>query len=784
MQHYDEKNTVKNKKISKLKARFQKHLPTYLVAFAIQKTYDEPPNECQKLCKKRSLSEIISPITPTASNKTMILDSKSVQRLTQKSETNVHQRYNEFKIDIAEEHDKQSGDVKKNPHQTTVCIADDNIAEDSVNIQPKILFDSTKNKPKITRKRSKKSNHTVKIRNMNFKTKNNNIKKKIEQYYLKGKHSSSSAQIQRDLCSVAISHVISRPRFLKTAQATENLLEAEAGLDSEDLDYNGNENTSFLSDSTSKLLSTNPSSQNTLTRDGSGTMSRPDDEFFSMDTESVVKLELSPATTGPYNTEIVDLTVTYNTVLPGAEIVRAEKERYSFENITSTETLTAVNGPLTSQTPSDGVKTYENFTKILCQQDFSDKTLQGDKRFSKNSSIYDQYFIGKTNSEFEKPSFDSAYIGSASAFYETMIGDKSQFPPEIINSNSVHTNSSIRNSIFDTVINLGLYPELVPSTSSAGKFKNYFENQVIVTDGQASLPQTNTKPCERVKKSRNIFKKYHNYAKNISRHKNLSLPNNAAIITMLDENDVRKTNIEQTNMSATMPEGLRSMPELWDELSLLLELALKRLEETLTEKIIKEIKSLTVSDSQPKLQTTKVENQVITDNKSLDIKISIEKALEDKEVLVHQESITILEGDKNFQCDLIESKVIDQLMLRLSIERPKTSRASPMNILKAPSLTEKLKEPQVLKKCLELLNPSTETHTLDGTKPETETSATATLMSNNTAVGLQTSSSRFKAVLETPLEIFKENALVIITVPVFFLGLFTLYCLIALATKL
>lgn len=794
MQHYEEKNTVKNKKISKSKVRFQKTLPTYVVAFAIQETYDEPPTGRQKLCKKRSLSETISSITPTASNKTVALDSKSVQRLAQKSD--IYQRYNEIKIDIIEEHDKQSGDVKKDPPQTAVYIADNNIAEDSFNIQPEILFDSTKNKPRIARKKSKKSNHTVKIRNMNFKTKSYNIKKKIEQYYLKGKHSSAGAQIQKDLCSVAISKLLSRTRFLKNAQATENLLEA-AGLirDGDELDYNGNENVSIFSNSTSKFQSTNSSSHNTLTRDGSEIAVRSDEEFFNIDTDSVVKLELSPEVTSPYKSDIINVAVAYNTAMPTEKKLCAETDRFSFGNLTSTETLTAVNGPLTSK-PS--LHTNSQILN-LCQEEFSDQTLQGGKNISEVSITSDQFFITKTCSG--KHSFDSAYTGSGLGSYEPIVCEivceKNEFPPQIVDLDSarIHSVHSNRNSIFDTVINLGIYPELVPSTSSASEFKDSFENQVIITDKQpslfvtekqASLPQANAKTCERIKKSRNIFKKYHhNNLKNMSAHKNLSLPNNAAIRAMLDDSDLRKTNFEETN-SSPKPDIPRSMPELWDRLTLVLDTAMKRLELTLAEKIIKEIKSKSFSDSQPIPRVNKVENHVITANKSLDIKLSVLKTSEDKEVLVKQESITIIDGDKNFQCDLIESKVIDQLMLRLSFDHPKAlvSRVSPLKILKAPSPSDTLKEPQILKKCYELLNPpSSETQTLEDIKAA-ELSATATLASNSTAMRLRTLSSRFKGALETPTVFIKENALVITTVPVFFLGLFTLYCLIALATKL
>lgn len=797
MQHYDEKNTSKNKKITKSKIRFQKSLPTYVVAFAVQETYDEPPTGRQKLCKKRSLSETISSITPTASNKTVTLDSKSVQRLAQKSD--MYQRYNEIKIDIIEEHDNQSGDVKKDPLQTTVYIADNNIAEDSFNVQPQILFDSTKNKQRIARKKYKKSNHTVKIKNMNFKTKNNNIKKKIEQYYLKGKHSSASAQIQKDLCSVTISNLLSRTRFLKTAQATENLLEA-AGLnrDGDELDYNGNENESMLSDSTSKFLSTNSSSHNTLTQDGSGTVIHSDEEFFNIDIDSVVNMDLSPGVTSPYKSDIINVAVAYNTGMHTAEKLCAEKKRYSFGNLTSTETLTAASGPLTSKVPSDGSKINENSQVInLGPQNFSDRTLQGNMAISEQTIINDKFFTAKSSSNFHKPSFESADTESMSGSCEPIICDEEKCPPQIVNSESARTNSvhSNRNSIFDTVINLGIYPELVPSTSSAAEFKDSFENQVIVTDTQpshfvtdkqASVPQTNAKTFERSKKYRNIFKKYHhNNLKNMSAHKNLSLPNNATIKAMLDDSELKRTNFEVTE-SASKPDIPRSMPELWDRLTLVLDSAIKRLEQTLADKIIKEIKSKSFSDSLPIPQVNRVQSHIITANKSLDIKLSVLKASEDKEVLVKQESITVFDGDKNFQCDLIESKVIDQLMLRLSFEHPKAlvSRISPLKILKTPSASDRLKEPQILKKCYELLNPpSSETQTLEDIKAA-EISGTATLMSNNTPVRLRTFSSRFKGMLETPAEFFKENALVITTVPVFFLGLFTLYSFIALAAKL
>lgn len=794
MQHYEEKNTVKNKKISKSKVRFQKPLSTYVVAFAVQETYDEPPTGRQTLCKKRSLSEIISSITPTASNKMVALDSKSVQILAEKSD--IYQCYSEIKIDIIEEHDKQSGDVKMYSPQTTVYIADNNIAEDSFNIQPQILFDSTKNKPRIGRKRSKKFNHTVKIRNMNFKSKNYNIKKKIKQYYLKGKHKTASAQVQKDLCSSTISKLFTQTRYLKNAQATENLLEA-AGLNMDDneLDYNGNENVSLFSDTVSKFLSTNSSSHKTLTRDSSGTATRSDDGFFNIDADSVVKLELSPQIS-PYKCDIINVAVAYNTVISTAEKRCAEKERFSFGNLTSTETLTAVNGPLTSKAPSD-VSNINETSQILnmFQQDFSDRTLQGEKTISEETIVNDKFFNNKISSEFQKPSFNSTYTEFGSDSYEPGC-DKNEYPSQIVDSDSVRTNNinSNRNSIFDTVINLGIYPELVPSTSSGSEFKDYFKNQVIVTDKrpslfvrdkQASLPQTNNKTFERIKKSRNIFKKYHhNNLKNMSAHKNLSLPNNAAIKAMLDDTGLRKTNFEETN-STSKPDVPRSMPELWCRLTIVLDTAIKRLEQSLAEKIIKEIKSKSFSDSLPIPQINKVHSHVITANKSLDIKLSVLKASEDKEVLVKQESLTVIDGDKNFQCDLIESKVIDQLMLRLSFEHPRAlvSRVSPVKILKAPSPSDRLKEPQILKKCFELLNPPSDTQTLEDLKAE-ELSATATLTSNNTATRVHTLSNRFKDVIETPTEFIKENALVITTVPVFFLGLFTLYCLIVLATKL
>lgn len=789
MQHYEEKNTVKNKKTSKPTVKCQELSQTYVVAFAIQETYDEPPTGRQKLCKKRSLSEIISSLTPTASNKMVALDSKSAQRLALKCDT--YQDCNEIKIDIIDEHDKQSGDVKKDPPQKIVYIADNNIAEDNYNMQPQTLFYCSKNKPKTERKRSKKSNHAVKVKNMTFKIKNNNMKKKIEQYYPKEKHSSASAQIQKDLCSDALSKLLSRTRLLKNAQATENLLKvAELNRNGEELDYNGNENSSLFSESTSKCLPTDTSSHNTLTQDGSGTATRSD-EFFIINTDSVVKLEIPPGGTNPYKPDILNMVVAYNTAMPPTEKRFNEKEKFSFGNLTSTETLTAVDGSLTSTPPYFVSKTNKN-SQILnfAQQDFNDRTLQGEKTISEKTISYNQFFITKTSSDLQNQSSDSACTRSESGSYAPIYRDKANFPSQIVDSESVNTHSvhSNINTIFDTVINLGLYPELVQSTNSV-------ENQVIVidkqpshfeTDKQALLSQTNAKTIDRIKKSRTGFKKSpHNNLKYMPTHKNLSLPNNAAIRAMLDDTNSRTANFEETN-SRLQPGVPKSMPELWDRLSLVLDSAITRLEQTLAEKIIKEIKSNTFSDSKPIFQMKKVQNHVITANKSLDIKLSILKASEDKEILVKDESETIIDGDKKFQCDLIESKVIDQLMLRLSFEHPKAliSRVSRVKILKTPSASDRLKEPQILRKCFELLKPpSSETQTLEEIKGA-EISATATLLSNNTDVRLRSLSSRFKGVLEIPAEFIKENALVITTVPVFFLGLFTLYCLIALATKL
>lgn len=788
MQHYEEKINIKNKKISKPTVEFQKPSSTYVVAFAIQEAYDEPPTGRQRLCKKRSLSETISSITPTASNDMMALDFKSVQKLVQTSD--------EIKIDILEEHDNQSGDVKKNPPQKTVYVADNNIAEDSYNIQPQILYDSTKNKSKATRRRSKKSNHAIKVKNMNFKIKNNNIKKKIEQYYTKGKLSLASAQIQKDLCSDDLSKLLSRTRLLKNAQATENLLEAaRLNRNGDELDYNGNENASLFSESTSNILSTDSSSHNTLTRDSSKTAIRSD-EFFEIHTDSVVKLGSHPGVTSPYKSDFFNVALAYNTTLITAEKPSAEKDRFSFGSLTSTETLIAADGGhLTSNPPSVVSKNNKNPQVLhVSQQDYHDRTLQGEKTNLEETIYYDQFFTAKTSSYFQKPSFDSVH--SRSDFYTPIVCDNkkknNEYTSQIVDSETSHARSvhSNKNNIFDTVINLGTDTELAPSTSSGSEFKDSLENQVIVTekqpssfvvDKQASLPQTDNKTFDRIKKSRTVFKKYQYYNMN----KNLSLPNNTAISAMLHDVNLRKTNLEQTNY-VLRPDVPRSIPELWEKLSLLLDSAITRLEQTLTEKIIKEIENKSFSDSQAIHHKNKVQNHVITANKSLNIKLSVLKTSEDKEVLAKEESVTIIDEDKNFQCDLIESKVIDQLMLRLSFEHPKAlvSRVSPVKILRTPSTSDRLKEPQILKKCFELLNPpSSETQTLEEIKAA-EISATATLQSNNTAIIPCSLSKRFKGVLETPAEFIKENALVITTVPVFFLGLFTLYCLIALATKL
>ncbi|CAB3256062.1 unnamed protein product [Arctia plantaginis] len=673
------KEPVKKLKRPKSATRYPKRTNTYVVAFALQ----EPSVE--NIPKTIAESKRIPANCKTSNESISVTGSATFTETLSISSTNdlshplMVPTISEVNIDMLD--GNQCGDTEKKSPQTNNYQEVDNKMVDE---QPQIIFNASKNIKRCKehrqslRKKPKSYRRVIKFKSIHFKYKNskNVITRILEKKILKAKMNTINSEPVNTK-----SKVISRSRILKSLLAKENLL---AGTDPMwMLDMPSLNENRTLSPNTETLCTpsvlSSYGSQNTLVNDSS--FSFQSDDLYSIKTVNSV-VPISSDTT-PYNTDLnIAVAVGFTSLKPNngqsESTINSNEKSSDKGNVTSTDTMPLSGMELTSQVPSDD-SANKTFTEdlILNEKYMSSETLAGLEKISSNIVSDDDTFVmGRTISDFDKS-------GNCSESELTSISEtrpKSEYvaAKEIIN----HVSQKV--TLLDTVVHLGLglYPEMTPSTSSGANFDNSMDD-VLCQVNKDSLTIQN-------QLSKNVLKKsFEIETKEI--HNNISLPNEVAIKAILKdaEKSQKKTHEELKDKNLPL-----DMIEIWNRLSLVLDLAIKRLEETITENIIREIKK--------SLSSIATKNTDETDEslfKSKGIK-TCDVIMSNKEVFANEENLRN-ENHQGHQCDLVQNHIIDQLMLKLSVEGPKTLNSSQISL-------KSLKKPQVIRDYFDIIKQPTD----------------------------------------------------------------------------
>ncbi|CAH0598672.1 unnamed protein product [Chrysodeixis includens] len=774
----------KKGKRPKSTTRYPKRLPTYVVAFSVPESRDDPAKNPLTLGKRSSERSITSAKSLSPSESMNSTKTFTVTPTAKLSRVLSISKISEVKIDILD--DNQYGDVDKSPQLSSFIVVD-NILTDE---QPEVIFNApqhrkSKEQNKFSRKKTKKNKRVIMFKNIHFKYKNskNSISRRLEKYYEKF---NSPSSVELPIC---LSKVVCKSRDLKKVLAKENLLdESDQILFYDGFGFNEYEDGSPASSpSTTKKSFVSHTSQNTLIQKNS--LSSRDEDFFSIKSATSVIQVASEVT--PYRTDVINVNVNvavavdYSSSKPDHRPGDCSNSNELFmhkENLTSDDTFLLPYVELTSGTPS-------NDTSKLLESDLdsikpdtmkksgaSNETLTGfeKQKIEDVCSEENTFLIGRTSSDFNKSSFTSEFTISTNS--DSTLHTDSQLG--LISKDEFAVGIPNKTTLSDTVRNLGFYPEMAPSTSYDANFRseangvivaeNLMTNFAIKPKNKGDLPAD-----EKNHLSKSVLRKNFDVEKVACLQRNIDLPNDVTIKANLKEtNIVHQKNKCFEEMKNNKP---KDISEMWERLTLVLDLAVKRLEETLADKILRELKKTLEVLKQPE-QKPKLELQV---TKIQPIKLKEVTEMSHKEVLVLEEFLKA-DIDESLQCDLVQNQVIDQLMLKLSVETPKAIPI-PTPMQTSTASVRKLKKSQIVKDYFEVLKPPVGGSALvDVGKGDQLTVSTATgeLHTEETRV-LQ----RMQILFSGPMSFIKENMFVITSVPTFFIVLLCLYGIIVIIMK-
>lgn len=765
--------------------RYPKRMPTtYVVAFAVQETLDDP-QKVEQITNKLSTDSTNSikssqSISPTDSTSTKTFTISPTEKLS--SVLVDITTLSEVKIDIVDEN--QCGDItenKSNQFSSNVVIN-----QKTTDKQPEIIFHSPKNFKRckennnFPRKKPRKNTVRKAQYSVHFKYKKskNSITRRLEKYYENAKlNTPNSDQIQTQIYCNDLSQVVSRSRVLQKVLAKENLLaDAEQIPSHDDVNFEYDDDSLSSSPTQSKKSFISYTSQKTLVYKES-LPSRNDEEYSSPKTANCI-IQGTSDKQRSFKSEVINVSLAINgSNKYGDQIASgSSNERLMHkENLTSSETILQnyTTGLTSKPTSSDEPKSFEidynDLSSItLIQKDKSNDTITEAvipvvERYSED----DNFVIAQTSSDFNKSN-----IASNCTF---QIKSGSTVPSENVQSslpiNDNFSNDISKNTIrLDRVKTLGFYPTKSPSIDS-GSNNPCEPNDVLVTDNiKNSLSFTrdttnisidhpiDTKITSVLRKP--VEMKNMTYFQN-----NLVLPDHIVIKAKLNAKEEIKRSCADNVRNPT------ASGDMWERVAGVLDLAIKRLEDTLVDKIINELRESLAALNQPRYKvTTEVHRATTTAPFNLERPI---RTMENKEIFVKEELLK-RDVDVCVQCDLVQKQVIDQLMYQLSlVSKPIPASEEALKILKPPEL---------VKHYTEVLKPPV-AHVTDSVSAEEGKGDTVTVSTATTELSAISSFRHIKRLFSCPMEVLRENSIILTSVPAFFVVLFCLYGVIVILMK-
>ncbi|XP_053620624.1 uncharacterized protein LOC128681070 isoform X2 [Plodia interpunctella] len=717
---------TKKKSTKRLKpaTRYRKNNSTYVVAFALHETYDDLATAQQMICSRKSPKNSLSVNSLTVDSDAGSNDSNPTRYMNQEqnpsdsTRTNIFNQHSRY-YDVQELLENQKGDA--NPPD-----------------QPEVIFSAQfkrhKNKKQRTNIKFPKKSHkkgVFDIRNISFKCRNNKAKiiNKLGKFYSRARNNSASDNLR--LCTNSIINIVSKTRILKKVLAKENLLDTDSLFDGVELDQNES-----IKSSVSTVKNYLSSSQNTLVRNSS-IISDDDKEQSEPEVpDSVIDLPVENAF--PYKTDVLNVAVavTYN---PSNENKTNEtsEEKLADDTLTSSPLTAQSSGCLTSHPENDSSNEPTN----------SDLTLTGSDnelpQYTETDS--DLYLFAESNSI------------SKTIFIPDLA---SQDTIEIRNNPTFHKipdekKTCKKQTLLDTVINLGIYSEL-NSTNSAHDLNINDQLTESISNAEDSVEEiTNNNMGDHQsfteKKSPiDTHQKPVTNENTINVQRNI-LPSEEVIRNILMDRE----NLRKKSCASDIGTHPTTISELWEKIVVRLDLTVKRLEDSLAEKVVKELlKSAPV--------VSKFTHPIPI---SIPDRQPIEEALSAKPLTFRSDEI-IITADESVQCDLVKRQIIDNIMLKLSIQNTK-----PKCYPSTSKIPLKIKKPKLTNDFVEVLKPP-------AVQLDVEKGETVTISTDSSPIVEPVEYNRleqFKSVFYVPVAFARENIIIIASVTNFMVILMCVY---------
>ncbi|KAI8433774.1 hypothetical protein MSG28_015749 [Choristoneura fumiferana] len=627
----------KNHPLKRLKSvtRYPSKEPSFIIAFALQETYDNLATEQQKICCSKNSKASDHTITPKVST-----SNYSTGEMGENQSDSV---VPETSLNYAGCDRDEGGDLEQKLPSLEECIMIKKIEN------PEMVFGRSSHRKSLKQRTSNKQNKCKDLNKVkvvyNKRKGSKRLDKKLCKYF--GEKHMNVNTISNKIQSESISKMLSRSRILEKVSAKENLIEDQhiKGMSNQDSAsasfITANESFfSYISQDTLTYKESNNSVKDTecdLSKSESmNSVIRilPDETF-----KTVINVSRAVIQSGTFAVEHNIRTMPSNTVI-------------MHQNLTSTETFIEP-VPLTSDPVS------EVSSKAICDNymdltvsDISTERFEGDSRLSTTEASDEEYtfYNAKTSSYFNKCDNDSISENAVQI----------ERPDELFQDTFAKADPCATNSsLIDRVINLGIFPEIISHNS------NHYPNDDIVTEKIShnyTYPKDeDTTAYDQNNVNRmipnNITQKSFCPELNVSFIKpktDLNLVNEAAITDIL-QGKGKHENVKRTEeLSNNYPSNLS---ELWEKLLIALDSTAKKIEESLSERIIQEMrdtfKMLNKANAKKDVEAGFVPTAPTVNNAG-----DTDEPM--KEVCPEDAPSKLEQG---LQCNLVQSQLIDELML-------------------------------------------------------------------------------------------------------------------------
>ncbi|CAH0718435.1 unnamed protein product, partial [Brenthis ino] len=515
-----------------------------------------------------------------------------------------------------------------------------------LNSQTEVIFNAT-NSNKSQRKRNivpssrgklKKYTRVVRIQKMHLKRKRHgsNINKNLTTCCKNEKTNYTNQKLlHRLFCSNSLSKTVSRTRVLKKVLAKENLLEDKHTPDI--------------------ISSESGSSQDTLTRKNSESSNNDDNNTRTFN--SVIEIPLIDQISIPNVIQIEEngelksksshgnKTNLYKTDVMNVAVAQINNASILTNDFNNERTATGTHQILRQSLTS--AESFESQSDTITSTSFLESSKEDSEVYLNNITLKEDRKSSVTliGGSILASESDNFFIAKASSYFKEQCNSDKTLAREPLNDiikpvTVVISSQDLKPTLLDTIINMGMFP-MAPGNESANVRNDL--NNVIVTGKNKKLHMSRLEDTINGKISKNVTQK--TFSTDDS--------NNPHIIILPNENTIKEilTETEMSQKKTCSEESRNYAPvtELWEKIAQFLDITMRRMEESLIEKIRHELKDV----------VSKFEHfSPISEPKTK----SQPKIYElDQIEIGHPKSL-----DENLQCRLIQNEIIDELLIKIN----------------------------------------------------------------------------------------------------------------------